>query len=164
MGCTSATGRIDTTAWLLFVLLFLWQIPHFLSLAWLYRDDYARGGFKMFPIVDESGVRTTRMVVLYTIALIPLGVAMALGGLGGWWFVAGSIGLGGAFSALGLRFFQERSNGAARRVFLASLVYLPLMLSLLVLDRGPASGLAFFRAGAFAVKPPPELPTDPSRR
>jgi protoheme IX farnesyltransferase len=164
MGCTSAGGRIDTTAWLLFVLLFLWQIPHFLSLAWLYRDDYARGGFKMFPLVDESGVRTTRMVVLYTLALIPLGFAMALGGLGGWWFVAGSIVLGAAFSSLALRFFRDRSDGSARRMFLGSLVYLPLMLSLLVLDRGPAPGLAFFRAGAFAVQPPHEIARDPLAR
>jgi len=163
MGCSAAVGHLGSTAWFLFALLFLWQIPHFLALAWLYREDYARVGFKMFPLLDEAGGRTGRLMVLYALALVPLGFAMALSGLGGWLFVLGSIALALGFTSLGFQFLRDRSSARARRVFFASLIYLPLVLSLLVVDRGPVPGLALLRPGSFTVSPSLETIEAPSR-
>lgn len=134
MGYTAATGTIGAGAWILFAVLFAWQIPHFLSLAWLYRDDYRRGGYVMLPLGDPDGRITFEVTVLYALALVPLGLAAFLAGLTGWASAAGSLVLGGAFFALTLQLRRRRGDREARRVFLASLLYLPLLLGLLVAD------------------------------
>ena len=139
IGWVAATGTLDYGAWILALLLFVWQIPHFLALAWLYRKDYERGGFVMLPVIDPSGRLTGRVVVLMTLVLLPLGVAAALSGLAGWLYTFGSVALGLWMLRLGLRLHALRSDSNARRVFVASLVYLPALLCLMVIDRGPAA-------------------------
>ena len=134
MGYTAAAGTVGAGAWILFAVLFAWQIPHFLSLAWLYREDYRRGGYVMLPLGDPTGRITFEVTVLYTLALVPLGLASFLAGLTGWVSVVGSLVLGGAFLALALQLRRRRGDREARRVFLASLAYLPLLLALLVAD------------------------------
>jgi protoheme IX farnesyltransferase len=140
MGWTAAAGRLEIGAWILAAVLFLWQIPHFLALAWLYREDYERGGFRMLPVLDRTGAVTGRMVVLYSLALLPIGLAATLAGMAGWVFLAGSVVLGMGLLALGVRLARLRTDRSARMLFFASLVYLPVMLALLVADRGPAPG------------------------
>jgi protoheme IX farnesyltransferase len=141
MGVTAITGRITIEAWLLFAILFVWQIPHFLALAWYHRDDYARGGFRMLPLVDGNGSKTCVSVLLYSLALVPMGFAATLSGMAGWAFTIGSIALGGWFAHRGWQLYRERNTYRARRVFMASLLYLPVLLLLMVADRGPAAGI-----------------------
>ncbi|MFB3785435.1 MAG: heme o synthase [bacterium] len=135
MGWSAATGGLEYGAWLLAATLFVWQIPHFLSLAWLYREDYARGGFRMLPVTDPSGRVTCPLIVLYTLALVPVGLAFFLGGLSGYFFLFTSFLLGLSFLYLGLRLFWRRTEANARRVFFASLIYLPLFMGFLVIDQ-----------------------------
>lgn len=137
MGWTAATGSLAPGAGLLFLVLFAWQMPHFLALAWLYRDDYARGGYRMLPVVDGNGVLTGNLVVLYSAMLLPLGLAFLLAGLAGWMFLAGGFLLSAWILVMSLRLRAERTDRSARRLFFTSLVYLPVFLGLLVLDRGP---------------------------
>ncbi len=149
MGWTGATGSLGYGGWVLGVTLFLWQIPHFLSLAWLYRGDYARGGFRMLPSVDPSGRMTGTLAVLYSLALLPLGLAGLFTGMAGWVFLVGSLGLGTGLFLLSLRLQREHSDLRARQLFLGSIVYLPLILVLLVADRGPARGLERMSVAGF---------------
>ena len=143
MGWTATGAPLGFGAWLLAGVLFLWQIPHFLALAWLYRDDYARGGFRMLSVVDASGRSTGQAAVLYSMALLPVGVLAALGGMTGWVFAAGSVVLTGGLVALALALAAKKSDAVARRLFLATLIYLPLLLGLMVADRLPSpQGLA----------------------
>ncbi len=143
MGWTATGTPLGFGAWLLAGVLFLWQIPHFLALAWLYRDDYARGGFRMLSVVDASGRSTGQAAVLYSMALLPVGVLAALGGMTGWGFAAGSLVLTGGLVALALALAAKKSDAVARRLFLATLIYLPLLLGLMVADRLPSpQGLA----------------------
>ena len=163
MGWTAATGRLGVGAFILGGLLLLWQVPHFMALAWMYREDYARGGFRMLPTVDPSGGATSRLAFLYAAALIPLGVLAWADGLSGDTFLAGSMVVGAVFSLYGWRFLRQRSDAAARRLFLASLLYLPLVLGLMVADmddrvargafvgREPTAHLV----AVVAAKPPP---------
>ena len=135
MGWAAASGRLELGAWLLFTLLFVWQIPHFLALAWMCREDYERGGYVMLPLIDRSGARTCRLVLLYTLFLLPAALAVPLAGLAGWVYTVGSLALGGGMLALALRLFHQRTPPNARNVFLASVIYLPLLLGLMVADR-----------------------------
>jgi len=137
MGWTGAEGRIGYGAWILAAILFLWQIPHFLALAWLYRQDYARGGYRMLPSIDPSGRTTGALAIAYTVALLPLGFFALWAGLAGWWFLGASLVLGAGFLVLGWKMRAERTDRSARLLFLASLIYLPLTLGLMVVDRGP---------------------------
>lgn len=131
----SAAGGVDQAGpWILFALLFIWQIPHFLAIAWLYRADYSRSGFRMLPVVDPTGRATCGMVLVYTLALLPVSVAVGMVGLAGWVYLAGAMLLGIGFLFLGARLYVERTVGAARRVFVASITYLPLLLLLMVFD------------------------------
>ncbi len=134
MGWTAATNSIDTGAWILFGVLFLWQIPHFLALAWMYRDDYISGGFKMLPSVDATGAISARITIIYTLVLLPLSSLVTLYGVSGLSFLIGSLLLGLAFLALAINFLRDRSRLAARRLFFASIMYLPLLLGLMVAD------------------------------
>jgi heme o synthase len=135
MGWTGATGTLGAGAWILGGLLFFWQIPHFLALAWLYREDYARGGFRMLPSQDPTGRRTGGGAVLGILVLVPWGLAMTSLGLSGWVFAAGSVGLGLGLLFLGVRMCLERSERNARLLFLGTILYLPLLLGLLIVDR-----------------------------
>ena len=137
MGWSATGAPLSFGAWFLAGVLFLWQIPHFLALAWLYREDYQRGGFRMLPVVDPSGRVTAEMAVLYALALLPVGVMAAMAGLTGWLFAACSLALGAALVTLALQLLATRSEPVARRLFLATLAYLPLLLGLMVADRTP---------------------------
>jgi len=134
MGWTAATGGIGGGAWILFGVLFLWQIPHFLALAWIYREDYARGGFRMLSAVDSSGALTGRVASLYALALLPVCAGAVWMGVSGAVFLVAAYLLGGAFVALSWQLMRKGSVQAARRLFLASLVYLPIVLGIMVAD------------------------------
>jgi len=134
MGWAAATGRLDAGAWILGGILFVWQIPHFLALAWLYREDYARGGFRMLPAVDTEGRVTGRLAFVYAAALLPITAALsAVGVTGGTFLVASQI-AGVIFLMLGWVFLRDRTQASARRLFLASILYLPVVLGLGVAD------------------------------
>jgi protoheme IX farnesyltransferase len=149
IGWVGASGGLETRAWVLAALLFIWQLPHFMALAWLYREDYARARFAMLPIIDRSGDLTCAVVVLSSLVLLPLGVAMTMAGLTGFAYAAGSVLLGAWLLRLGVRLHRTRTSGDARRVFLASIVYLAAMMVLMVVDRGPSTTLqsALFALG-----------------
>jgi protoheme IX farnesyltransferase len=159
VGWTAATGRLETGGVLLGAVLFAWQIPHFLALAWLYREDYARGGFRMLPALDPEGRVTFHMVILYTLALLPCAFAVALVGAAGPLYAAGSLLLGIGLLVLAVRLRRRRTDLEARRLFFASLVYLPLLFGLLAFDRGPAGAPSH---PVFAEEAPkiPGLPID----
>lgn len=137
IGWAAVDGRLALGGWILAAVLFVWQIPHFLALAWLYRGDYERGGFRMLPVVDQSGRITVRLLVLYALLLLPLGLAAGVTGMGGRLFAVGSLLLGAWLVGTGVRLWRERSDGRARTVFFASLVYLPLLLGLMIADAAP---------------------------
>jgi heme o synthase len=137
MGFSAVTGHLSLGAYIFGALLFTWQIPHFLALAWLYREDYARGGHRMLPVIEERGRITMLMVVLYALALVPISLALTLAGLAGWAFAVGAGLLALLFAGMGLLLMAQPTRQSARRVFLASIAYLPLVLLLLVLDHGP---------------------------
>jgi len=139
MGWTAATASLSAEAWALFGILFFWQMPHFLAIAILYRDDYAAGGFKMLPVVDEELSVTGRQMVLYALALVPvslLPVALRMAGLG---YGLAAVVLGLAFLGFSVKCAFGKGRGEARALFLASIVYLPLLLAAMMLDR---TGLA----------------------
>jgi len=134
MGWAAATGGLDTGAWILGGILFVWQMPHFLALSWLYREDYARGGFKMLPAVDPEGHVTGRLAFVYAAALLPITAVLSVIGVTGGVFLVASQVVGFGFVALSWIFLRSRSEGAARRLFLASILYLPIVLGLMVTD------------------------------
>ena len=163
IGWTAATGRLEPGAWLLGGILFVWQIPHFLALAWMYREDYARGGHQMLPVKDDRGEITAQVVVLTTLPLIPLGLSATALGLAGYWSAAVSLVAGLAFLWLSVAFFRARDDRSARRVFLASITYLPVVLAAMTLDRGPETTAAFFKGrGSGTLQPAPEDPAAPT--
>jgi len=135
MGWTAAAGTIDAGAWALFGILYLWQLPHFLAIAWMYREDYARAGFPMLPVVDPRGEATARQVAVATLALVPVSLMPTLLGLAGAVYFFGALALGIGFLAFALGLALGRERAAARRLLLASVTYLPVLLTLLVLDR-----------------------------
>lgn len=140
IGWVAGAGRIEPGALALFALLFAWQLPHFYAIAWLYRADYARGGFPMLPVNDPNGARTATAIVGTTVLLLATSVAPLAVGLGGIFYLSAATLLGGAFLALALSFAHHRSDRSARWLFLASVLYLPIVLALLAVDRsGPLS-------------------------
>jgi protoheme IX farnesyltransferase len=134
MGWAAATDRLDLGAWILGGILFVWQVPHFLALAWLYRDDYARGGFRMMPAADPDGVVTGRAAFVYALALLPISGALSLAGVTGATYLVLSQAVGLGFAVLGWAFARERARLTARRLFLASIISLPVLLGLMVGD------------------------------
>jgi heme o synthase len=141
MGWTGATNQLSSGVLLLGLVLLVWQVPHFLSLAWLYRDDYARAGYRMLPVIDPTGRFTCLMMIVYSLALLPVCLVMTLRGTAGYLFGAASLLLGLGLFLVVLGLWTTRSRENARRVFLASIVYLPLLLCALLADaRRPAPG------------------------
>jgi protoheme IX farnesyltransferase len=135
IGWTAARGSIDAEGLTLFAILFLWQMPHFLAIAWLYREDYAQAGFKMLSEGDDSGAVTGRQAVIYSLALLVVSLLPSVFfGYSAVYFY-GALGLGVGFTALAGRFAANGSVPAARALFLGSIAYLPLLLGLMVLAR-----------------------------
>jgi protoheme IX farnesyltransferase len=134
-GWTAAGGRLDTAVIALFWILFLWQLPHFLALAWLYREDYRAGGFKMLSVSDQGGSDTGRMAMLYALALLPISLAPTLLGITGAWYFFGALALGLAYVAAGTGLLVGATPGRAWRLFFVSIVYLPALLTLMVVDK-----------------------------
>ncbi len=135
IGWTAMGGPLGPEVLALFGVLFLWQLPHFYAIAWIYRDDYARAGLRMLPTVDPRGARTGGQMAGFCVALLAVSLAPGFAGHAGPLYVAGAVLLGSAFLAAALGFVQHRSVADARCVMRASLVYLPLLLVLLVIDR-----------------------------
>ena len=135
IGWAAATGNLDSNALLLFAILFAWQFPHFLAIAWIYRDDYLRGGFRMLSSVDPDGRRTSRRILGFSIVLFFLSVIPWMWGLTGIVYLIGAIFLGLTFLWFGLQIALSCSTNAARHVLRASVVYLPLLLILMVIDK-----------------------------
>jgi len=135
IGWVAASGSIDAGAWVLSTLLFTWQIPHFLSLAWIHREDYARAGFRMLPVTDSAGRLTFLLILLYCLALMPVALSASIFGIAGTLYALGSSILGTVMALLGGRLMLRRTHASARQVFLASLVYLPALLGLMLLDQ-----------------------------
>lgn len=150
MGCTAATGRINATALALFLILFAWQIPHFLSIAILYRDDYARGGFHMLPVTDRSLQVTGRQIVLYCLTLIPPTLFPVVLGTAGWVYFAVAIILNAMFMWCGVALARSGRRQHARRLFWASLGYLLCLLPSMVLDHHDAPLRALSEGIAYA--------------
>jgi protoheme IX farnesyltransferase len=135
MGWSAVRGELDLAAWVLFGILFLWQLPHFLAIAWLCQDDYRAGGFPMLPVLDPEGTRTARQSVLYAAALVPVSLLPTLLGLLGSAYFAGALALGLIYLGFAFGFARTRSNPGARRLMLASLLYFPALLLVMLLDR-----------------------------
>jgi len=134
IGWAAVRNSLDAEAVTLFLIIFLWQVPHFLAIAWIYRDDYARGGFRMLPAVDPKGRLTGWNMVVYCLALIPASQLPFLAGRSGWFYAAGALLLGLGFLASTVPFVREASASGARRVMRGSLLYLPAVLTLLLVD------------------------------
>lgn len=134
-GWVAARGDLGAGAWILFGILFLWQLPHTLAIARLYREDYARAGVQVLPVVDPDGESTERQIVLGCFALLVVGLLPTLSGLAGVLYFAGALVLGLVFLTFGMLQALAPSAAAARRVLFASLLYLPALLVLLALDK-----------------------------
>jgi heme o synthase len=135
IGWTAATGRITLPALVLFGIVFCWQMPHFFAIAWLYRDDYARAGVPLLPVLEPDGRRTGQQALIYSAALWPVSMLPAVVGLAGIPYAIVATVLGLLFVWLSLRFAQQRSMATARALFLFSITYLPILLSALVASR-----------------------------
>jgi protoheme IX farnesyltransferase len=134
-GWAAATGEVTPAAWILFAIVFIWQLPHFLAIGRLYRDDYARAGYPMLPVVDVEGMTTGRHMVIWSLALIPVSLATTIVGMTGAVYSIGALLLGGWFAAASVKFLAQRTDRAARELFLASVIYLPVLCLLMVLDK-----------------------------
>jgi len=137
IGWAAARNTLDAPAWLLFAILFVWQFPHFLSIAWAYREDYGRAGIRMLPVVDPSGRSTFRQIVGYSVVLILASMLPAIAGIAGVMYLFGAGVLGLALLQVSLWTARERTNRAAMWLMHSTVIHLPLLMLLLVLDRVP---------------------------
>ncbi len=142
LGWVAIRGRIDPEAVVLFAIMFFWQFPHFHSIAWLYREDYENAGVRMLPVVESDGRSTIRAILLYSVALIPVTLAPTLMGMTGWTYFAGALLLGGGLMCFSLRMATMKlapiaplSKLRARHLLQASVIYLPLLFALMMLNR-----------------------------
>lgn len=133
IGWAAVTGHLGAGAWILFGILFLWQLPHFLAISWMYRQDYERGGFTMTAVSDPDGRTTSTQAVLYALALLPVSLLPVFVGMTGTLYAIGAAMAGLAMVGWSLRFASLRSHRSARELFLVSILYLPLVMSILVL-------------------------------
>lgn len=134
IGWTAARGTISLEGWVLFAILFLWQFPHFLAIAWMYREDYGRAGILMLPVVEPNGRVTAQQIVVYTLMLLPVSLLPVALGMAGRVYLYGAIVLGLLFLYSSLRAAFSMSRQQARRLLLASVLYLPLLFILMVLN------------------------------
>ena len=134
IGWAAATNTLSIEAWVLFGIVFMWQMPHFLAIAWMYRDEYARAGMPLLPVIEPDGRSTGRQAVLYTAVLIPFSMLPTGIGLATAWYLVGAITLGAILMVLSLEFSAKRTVDTARRLFFGSILYLPILWALLVFD------------------------------
>ena len=134
IGWAAATNTLSIEAWVLFGIVFMWQMPHFLAIAWMYRDEYARAGMPLLPVIEPDGRSTGRQAVLYTAVLIPFSMLPTGVGLATAWYLVGAITLGAILMVLSLEFSAKRTVDTARRLFFGSILYLPILWALLVFD------------------------------
>jgi heme o synthase len=134
IGWAAATNTLSIEAWVLFGIVFMWQMPHFLAIAWMYRDEYARAGMPLLPVIEPDGRSTGRQAVLYTAVLIPMSLLPTGVGLATAWYLVGAITLGAILMVLSLEFSAKRTIDTARRLFFGSILYLPILWALLVFD------------------------------
>ena len=134
IGWAAASGTVSLGGWSLFAIVFLWQIPHFMAIAWLYRDDYARAGFPMLPVVEPDGRRTGRQAVLYAAALVPISLAPSVVGITGAAYFWTALVLGVGLLWIAARFAVSRTDATARVLFYSSITYLPLIWTAMLLD------------------------------
>lgn len=142
MGWAAARDSVSREGWALFAILFFWQLPHFLAIAWLYREEYAKAGYVMLPVRDPEGVRTGRQAVSHTLGLVAVSISPAVitSGAGtlpiaGGVYFFGALLLGLAFLWCAIRFSRDLTRARARQLFFASILYLPLLLGLMALDK-----------------------------
>lgn len=135
IGYAASAGSLDWAAAALFTILFVWQFPHFYAIAWMYREDYGRAGIRMLPVVEPDGGSTARRILAFLFVLIPVSLAPTLLGMTGFVYLAGALALGLYFLNSGWKVFRDRSLPHARGVLLASVVYLPVLYGLMLLDR-----------------------------
>jgi len=135
IGYAAARGELDAVALALFLILFVWQFPHFYAIAWMYRDDYARGGIRMLPVIEPDGESTARRIVAGSVLLIPISLLPRFLGMTGLIYVPVAVTGGLGLLYFCLRLTRRRTFGDARNVLLASVLYLPALLGMMVLDR-----------------------------
>jgi protoheme IX farnesyltransferase len=135
IGWAAVAGGLTMGAWALFFILFFWQMPHFHSLAWMYRKDYARAGYRLLTVVDPSGLVASRQILIYSAALVPAALMPTMVGTLGITYFLGAFLLSVGFLVLAIRLYRNRTNGNARMLFLASLVYLSVLIGLMIFDR-----------------------------
>jgi protoheme IX farnesyltransferase len=134
IGWVAARGSLGVEAWILFAIIFLWQFPHFLAIAWMYKDDYASAGIKMLPVVEPDGRVTGQQIMTYTLMLIPVSMLPTLVHIAGHAYMLGAVGLGTVFLYFSVRAAVVRSKWQARRLLQASVLYLPALFVLMVLN------------------------------
>ena len=135
IGWTASHGAISVGGGILFAIVFLWQIPHFMAIAWLYRDDYAKAGFPMLPVVEPEGRRAGRQAVIYSLALLPVSLVPTVIGVSGKAYFGIALVLGVALLVLAIQFAATRSDQSARRLFFGSITYLPLLWIAMIANR-----------------------------
>jgi protoheme IX farnesyltransferase len=135
IGYAAASGGLDARALTLFLILFVWQFPHFYAIAWMYRDDYARGGIRMLPVVEPDGHSTADRILACSTLLIPISLLPCVFGMTGPFYATIAVVAGLGFLCIGVRLERERTFACARRVLFGSVVYLPLLLAMMVIDR-----------------------------
>ena len=135
IGWVAARGVLSQGAWVLFAIVFLWQLPHFLAIAWMYREDYARAGFPMLPVIEPDGRSTARQSVFYCAALLPVSLCPTLLGMTNAVYFVSALGLGLLFLGLTLKFARTRAAADARRLFFGSIIYLPILWILMIAGR-----------------------------
>lgn len=134
MGWTAASGEITLGAWFLFSLLFLWQFPHFLAIAWMYKEDYRKAGIKMLPVIEEDGKITAQQIVIFTVLLIPVSLAPFFLGISGVYYLAGALLLGMWFLIVSIQTARAKTAEKARSLLLTSVLYLPVLFALMVFN------------------------------
>ncbi len=135
MGWTAVANDITLGAWALFAMQFLWQFPHFLAIAWMYREEYAKAGILMLPVVEPAGKITMRQIVMFTIMLVPVSLAPYFFGISGPIFLVAASILGILFLISSIRVARSKTNEMAKRLLLASVIYLPLLFIFMVADK-----------------------------
>ncbi len=137
IGWVAATGSLDRGAWILFAILFLWQFPHFHAIAWMYREDYARAGIKMLPVVDREGKRTFRQIILYAVALVAVSLLPAVLGLAGVVYFFGALVVCTGLVQVCLWAASNKTNARAKWLMHSTVLHIPLLLGLMAYDKLP---------------------------